>query len=352
MSKTAILKTCFEVMHYSGAAHVLRPYFAGKGVIFCLHHVRPAHGLKNSFAPNSNLEVTPEFLSEIITLVKGLGYDLVSLAQAVERLRSGGVKALPFAAFTLDDGYRDNLVHALPVFRRFKCPFTVFVAPGIADGTTELWWRAVEALIAERQSLDVTLNGEQLRFETHDDSQKLIAWNRLAPLVQALPEYEQRQWIRRVCDAHGIDLEAMCRATAMTWNEIRQMNADPLATIGAHTLNHYNLMRLPEDDARREIAESGRRVADELGEPTLHFAYPYGNTDAAGPREFALAAQAGYQSAVTTRLGVIFPAHAEHLQALPRVMVSGRFQKIRYIDALISGMPSAMKNRFRALNVG
>ena len=167
-----------------------------------------------------------------------------------------------------------------------------------------------------------------------------------------MPEYAQRDWIRRVCNAHGVDLGAMCRAAAMTWDEIRQMNAEPLATIGAHAVNHYAVMRLPEADARREITESKRRIEAELGEPVLHFAYPYGNVDAAGPRDFGLCGKAGYMSAVTTRLGVIFAEHAAHLQALPRVIVSGKYQKARYLDALVSGVPGAMKNRFRRINVG
>ena len=351
MTKTALLKTCFEMMHFSGAAQILRPFFAGEGAIFCLHHVRPGGGLQRWFAPNSKLEITPEFLSQIIELCQQRGYELLSLTAAVERLKSGAKQRQPFAVFTLDDGYKDNLVHALPVFRRFNCPFTVFVSARIADGTCELWWRALEALIAESNSLEVEIDGHAYRFETREDSQKRVAWNKLSPVLQALPEYEQRQWIRKVCSEHGIDVDAMCRAAAMTWDEIRSMNRDPLATIGAHTLNHYNVAKLDATDARREIVESGRRIAEELGEPTLHFAYPYGNTDAAMSRDFSLCADAGYMSSVTTRLGVVFPAHAQHLQALPRIMVSGRFQKARYIDALISGMPSAMTNRFRRVNV-
>ena len=49
MSKTALLKTCFDVMHFTGAANVLRPFFAGQGVIFCLHHVCPGGGTQRWF---------------------------------------------------------------------------------------------------------------------------------------------------------------------------------------------------------------------------------------------------------------------------------------------------------------
>ena len=351
MSSTAILKTCFDVMHFTGASHVLRPYFSGMGVIFCLHHVCPGGGLQRWFAPNARLEITPEFLGEIIELVQARGYDLVSLGEATVRLKFGNAGKRPFAAFTLDDGYKDNLVHAMPVFRRHKCPFTVFVSPRIADGTCELWWRALEALIAQSNQIDLELAGSKYMLETREDGQKRVAWNKLAPALQALPEFDQREWISQTCSQHGIDLNAMCRAVAMTWDEIRIMNSDPLATIGAHTLNHYNLAKLSGADAKREILESGKRIEAELGEPTKHFAYPYGNTDAAQRREFKLCAELGYESSVTTRLGGVFPIHADHMQALPRIMVSGRFQKARYIEALMSGVPGVMMNRFRRVNV-
>ena len=105
----------------------------------------PVAGKPRVSLPTPGLEVTPEFLDQVIAMLKTRGFDLVNLDEAQARIASGGP---PFAAFTLDDGYRDNLVHAQPVFRRHDCPYTVYVAPAIADGTCELWWRGLEAAIA------------------------------------------------------------------------------------------------------------------------------------------------------------------------------------------------------------
>jgi peptidoglycan/xylan/chitin deacetylase (PgdA/CDA1 family) len=351
MARAALLKTCFDVMHYSGASSILRPVFAGSGVIFCLHHVYPGGGMQQGFAPNAKLAVTPDFLDDIINLVKRQGYELLSLPEAAERLRAGGAQSRPFAVFTLDDGYKDNLVHAAPVFRRHSCPFTVFVSPAIADGRCELWWLALEAMIAGTRHMDVELSGQRYRMDTRDDNQKNAAWDVLCPLLQSMPEQAQRQWVLQWAGKLGVDVFAQCRAIAMNWDDLRVLAKDPLASIGAHTINHFNLMKLDERAAGHEIRASKERIEQELGRTITSFAYPYGNTDAAGPREFALCAEAGFDVSVTTRLGCVFPAHAQHLQALPRIMVSGRFQKLRYIDALVSGVPAALANRFRKLNV-
>ena len=85
MATSTILKTSLDMLYYSGASQALRPISAGLGAIFMLHHVRPGGGLQRGFAPNSGLEVTPEFLDAVIGFVKCRGYDLVSMDEAVRR---------------------------------------------------------------------------------------------------------------------------------------------------------------------------------------------------------------------------------------------------------------------------
>jgi peptidoglycan/xylan/chitin deacetylase (PgdA/CDA1 family) len=350
MSRTTILIAGFEAIYHSGAARLLAPRWGGVGVIFCLHHVTPGGGHQTGFAPNSNLEITPEFLSDIIILVKQMGFELVSMTDAVERLRAGH-SGKRFAVFTLDDGYKDNQLHALPVFQKHQCPFTVYVSPRMVEGTCEIWWRGLEEVIATASHLDVKFGDLDFASDVTSDAAKWKAWKTLAPKLQAMPELAQRNAIKNLADRYRVDLNEICRRAAMTWQDLQEMSGNPLVTIGAHTLNHYNLSKLPEVDARREIAESGRVIAAHLALPVEHFAYPYGNRDAAGPREFGIAAEAGYGSSVVTRLGTVQPQHVNHLQALPRIMISGRFQKTRYIETLISGVPGRLANGMKSLNV-
>jgi len=345
-----VLKAAFETLYRSGAATLLRPLTQGLGVIFCMHSVRPACNAE--FAPNANLESTPEFLEAAITMLKAQGYDLVSMDEATGRISGTHGKASPFAAFTLDDGYRDNLEYALPVFVRHNCPFMVYVAPGLVDGTTDLWWKALECFIAQQDNLDVVVGGQKLTFVTHTPQQKLLAWNSLAPRIQNLPEFERRDWIRSAASRIGLDLQQQCIDAIMSWDELRGMAKHPLASIGAHTTNHYALKRLQLEDATREIVGSRQRLEHELGCPVRHFAYPYGNVAHAGAREFRIAADAGFTSSVTTRLGTVFAEHAYHMQALPRVMVSGKYQRSRWLQVLATGLPGRLSNTGRRLSVG
>jgi peptidoglycan/xylan/chitin deacetylase (PgdA/CDA1 family) len=87
-----------------------------------------------------------------------------------------------------------------------------------------------------------------------------------------------------------------------------------------------------------------------LGKRPQHFSYPVGDPTSAGPREFAIARELAFKTAVTTRPGVLFPEHADHLTALPRLSLNGEFQRFRYVQVLTSGAASALWNRFRRVD--
>lgn len=133
----------------------------------------------------------------------------------------------------------------------------------------------------------------------------------------------------------------------MSWPELRELAADPLVTIGAHTLNHFALAKLPAAEARMEITESVKRIEAELGRPCRHFSYPYGDETSAGAREFEIAAELGLATAVTTRKGLIQPQHKDAMTALPRLSLNGDYQELHYLRVMLTGAPFAFWNGFR-----
>ena len=92
-----------------------------------------------------------------------------------------------------------------------------------------------------------------------------------------------------------------------------KLAADPLVTIGAHTVNHVMLAKVTEKSPWSEMEMSRSVIAAALGLIPDHLSYPVGDPTSAGPREFRLASELGFKTAVTTRPGVIFPEHHVHL---------------------------------------
>jgi peptidoglycan/xylan/chitin deacetylase (PgdA/CDA1 family) len=71
------------------------------------------------------------------------------------------------------------------------------------------------------------------------------------------------------------------------------------------------------------MIECRHALEDTIGRDVVHFAYPFGHANACGPREARIAHAAGFRTAVTTRRGTLFPAHLDHLHALPREPLNG-----------------------------
>jgi peptidoglycan/xylan/chitin deacetylase (PgdA/CDA1 family) len=346
--RSTVIRVGLDALYFSGAHHLMRPLFAGVGVIFMLHHVRPRDA--REFQPNRHLEIEPSFLRAMLSHLRARGVDIVSMDEMYRRLVERDFTR-SFACFTLDDGYRDNRDHALPVFREFDAPCTVYAVTDFADGTGRLWWVELERAIAKASTIEAEIGGRMTRIEAQTPAQKQAAFDQLHDWLRALPsEHDVLREVGALCQRHGVDERAVCRELCMSWDELKAFAGDPLVTIGAHTITHPNLAKQRQDVALNELKASRERIAAALGRPVLHLAYPYGDKNAAGPREFALAKAAGFKTAVTTRPGMVFPESAYHITALQRVSLNGNYQDTRFLPVLTSGAATAVWNGFRRID--
>jgi peptidoglycan/xylan/chitin deacetylase (PgdA/CDA1 family) len=111
-------------------------------------------------------------LEGILSWLKDKDVQFVSLDDAMQRLSRPLSKR--FCAFTFDDGYADNLTHALPVMERFNAPFTVYVATGMSTGTIDAWWLGLAAPINTHDRIE--LPDLDCRFECADQATKKRAY--------------------------------------------------------------------------------------------------------------------------------------------------------------------------------
>lgn len=330
--KYTAIRAMFEALWLSRLPALVRTLSSSRGVIFTLHRVLPE--APPAFSPNAILQVRPGFLEYTIERVRALGLDIVTLDEALDRLAAPKA-GRRFVVLTFDDAYRDNLQHALPILRRHAAPFTLYVPTAFPDGAGELWWQAIEDIIARADTL--ALDGEGAKLETRTLAQKREAFNALYWQMRKQPEPERMAALHSLATAHGYDLQQQCRDLIMTWEELRSFANEPLCTIGAHTVHHYELAKLPLDQAHDEMARSADTLQVRFGTRPAHFSYPLGGPLSAGAREFQLARELGFRTAVTTRPGGLYPRHAQDRHALPRISLNGYFQAHRYVDVFTTG---------------
>lgn len=343
------IAAAFKLMTAARADRWSRGFAQGAGVILTLHHVRPPAA--RGFAPNALLDITPGFLDAALGLIRAEGYDIVSLNEALLRLQRPTTGRF-FVALTFDDGYRDNVEHAWPILAKHEAPWTLFVTPGFADRTARLWWLELEEAIRASSRLELALPDGRFAARTETDAEKRRAFDGLYWRLRKGPEDVLLSVIGDLGSRAGIDPASLVERECLPWDTLRALSGAPGVTIGAHTLTHPMLAKHDAGTARREIVESKARLEAELAMPILHFAYPVGDPGSAGPREFALAREAGFVSALTTRPGHLVPEHLQHLHALPRVSLNGLHQNPEALRALLSGLPFWLRNRGRSLDVG
>lgn len=308
----------------------------GRGVIFTLHHVRPAQN--HAFDPNGILSVTPAFLEQAIQASLDCGLTPVA-AEDLPRLLADPADFRSFVSFTLDDGYRNNAEFAAPVFAKYGVPYTIFITSGFVERTRSLWWETAEALArkAERIAFDFGQGIETINLQTI--SQKSAAFDRFSAFIALEAENEAVARLDAAALCHDIDPLGITAELTMDADELLTLAKDPLVRFGAHTITHPNMRRVGAQRLQDEIITSAQALERYVGKPPRIFAYPYGFPAAVGERETAAVAAAGFPIAVTTQPGVLSVDNLKNPTAFNRVSLNGYYQQKRYVKALISGLP-------------
>lgn len=343
--RKSLIRTGLETLYFSGAHRVMQPFFGGVGAILMLQHVRPPR--RGGFQPNRVMEVTPHFFENVITFLRNAEIDMVSLDEMHRRLTACDFTRR-FVCITFDDGYRDNKAWAYPILKKHGVPFAIYVPTSFPDRIGELWWVVLEAAIAKTDRIALLVEGKGRRFDCRTVSEKRHLYAEIYQWLRSLPSEEDiRYVVRDLAARYDVDVAAINDDLCMSWPEITELAADPLVTIGAHTVNHPILAKASNEIVRSEL-KMGRAVVEAaIGIRPDHLAYPFGDRSTVGKREFVIASELGFKTAVTTQPAMLFPEHRLQLMALPRILIDGEFQQGRYLRVLMSGAATAMWNGFR-----
>lgn len=97
--------------------------------------------------------------------------------------------------------------------------------------------------------------------------------------------------------------------------QLRELDNNPLCTIGAHTVSHPRLDTLTTDIQNHEIIESKRVLEEILGHKICHFSYPHGDYNA---ETLDIVKRCGFASSLRAWGGTIRKGDFSMLE-LPRI---------------------------------
>jgi peptidoglycan/xylan/chitin deacetylase (PgdA/CDA1 family) len=198
----------------------------------------------NDLWPNPTT-VPVRVFEDQMALLGDLGYRPVSLEDVRDHYVHGAPLPEGAVLITFDDGYRDNLEHALPILRRHGYPAVVFVPLGFLDGDRPL---------------------------PHEEPLRAL----------------------------GI------RNPTVDWDELAELEAGGIR-VESHGIGHRPLSDLGPADAAREIALSKLRLEERLGREVDAYAFVKGSLADYRPEHASLVQQAGYKLAFSSVSGANGP---------------------------------------------
>ena len=138
------------------------------------------------------------------------------------------------------------------------------------------------------------------RFRLPDVAARRRAIEELLGKLKYLELGERLQRAEAIAERAGVSELAR---PMMAEHQLRQL-ASLGMEIGAHTVTHPILARLPVGAARQQIADSKQRLEAIVGVPVTAFAYPNGRPGRDyGPEHVQMVRQAGFAAATSTAWG-------------------------------------------------
>jgi peptidoglycan/xylan/chitin deacetylase (PgdA/CDA1 family) len=271
--------------------------------VLMYHRVLPRETIARDHV-EPGMVVTPETFSRHLGWLKD-GYSVLPLEEIVARQERGAPLPARACAITFDDGWRDNLEHALPALERHGLPATIFVVTERVGSQGAFWpdevCRRMAPLPLDRQrELARRLGAEGLGDPVAS----------LLDHLKRVPEAARSgllDTLRSQTDAPAD------RRELLDWTDLERL-ANAGIGIESHGATHAILTGLADDGVERELRSAREQLlARGHGRHGL-LAYASGGHDA---RVRAIAGKVGYRRAFTTEPGLL-SARSEPL-ALPRI---------------------------------
>jgi peptidoglycan/xylan/chitin deacetylase (PgdA/CDA1 family) len=237
-------------------------------------------------------------------------FTIETVASVAARIARGEPVSSNTLSITIDDGYKDNIEVAAPMLLQRGIPASIYVATGGLEDGAPFWWDRVISAVNHTPrtgsvaSAEFGLPADDVALSLRASHRGATAEHLLETLWQ-LPHPEVLAAVERIERLLEPDRPATLLAPRMAPDDIARLAAQGFE-IGAHSVAHPNLTRLPSDEVALQMTHSRDRLATLTGGPVVGFVYPAGLTDASVT---SLARELGFGYALSSDTGVNRPSY-------------------------------------------
>ncbi|TFW03105.1 hypothetical protein E4K72_13080 [Oxalobacteraceae bacterium OM1] len=243
---------------------------------------------------------------------------VVPLHEMVEGLARGEARDNE-VALTFDDGYENNATVAAPLLADFRMPAAFFLTTGLVGTAEAIWTDKVEMAFDRTAKTTLHLRATDETLPLHTPQERRQAMLRTKAVLKRLPTPDFHHAFATILHALGDpDTAPSGDYRFMSWDQARAMS-DAGFEMGAHTVTHPILSRMPFEQAAHEMLSSRDRVTQETGACSSTFCFPNGKSSDY-TQELLDLCQQHFKAALSTERG---PALPGELLTLRRLSPSG-----------------------------
>ncbi len=244
-----------------------------RGIILMYHRVSDVSDGTDPWS----LCVSPTHFEEHLQVLSRQAHaiPLAHLTQSFKRTRKRQV------AITFDDGYADNFYNARPLLEKYGHPAVFFIVSGAIDSQREFWWDELEQIILMSDRLphtfDLTIGKTKHHWDIQTTTDRCKLYSALWEILSKLGGSQRREALLHVAQWANHLFCSRKSHLPMSSYELRSLAKGALFEIGAHTVSHPWLSRLPALEQEQEIANSKQYLEDLTNKPVHRFSYPHGD---------------------------------------------------------------------------
>ena len=272
-------KIIINFLYYSGL-DALGGYFLRDNIFVINYHSigRPEHKEKFSGELYENLSVEARHFDEQIAFLKKHKHTFFTFSDLPQILKSRPRKP---TLIYFDDGFKDNVIHAMPILKKYEVPATVFISTGLIDRTHFLWTLKHRYFLRKNNVASNKIEKEIIR-------------------LKGLSESEREELLAAVYSEARFVFDPANFNVFLNWEDVRLLAKNGWE-IGSHGATHSKLTECPPEVARSEIFDSRRMIKVKIGRNAESFSFPYGRFN---DRALELLQSDGYRSIVSSGAGV------------------------------------------------